>query len=407
MPWRFLRPSFVVFRQISQASSPKPAAYDCAPGKMLYTNQMQIYWFNWPSAIGGADTKFSHLLRLLHTEYEITVIPNEARYLETPWTAEVRALGVDIKLMTKLPDKLEGWAIALCNGPFLDNGMAAEMKNRGLKIAWSSEMMWHFKGEAAAVQSGLIDKVLYVSPAQRLELEPGYLKMLGGEISPQIAVEPSTEWSGVLQVGDNKLPWVMTGNYIDPDLFPFRERGHWQQENRPFTIGRLSRPDPSKFPDDFPKAYERLGLAEPVKFRVMAWSDDLTSRWSHHEFDSRWELLEPASIPTVDFLRSLDVLVYNTSLRFKESWGRAVVEAMLTGVVPILPRGNGHHLENLVKHQVSGFLCNTNADYGHYARLLQNDSALLKHLSHGTRNWAVEYLCNAEEHRMWWRAVFG
>lgn len=368
---------------------------------------MHIYWFNWPSAIGGADTKFSHLLRLLHTEYEITVIPNEARYLDTPWTAEVRALGVDIKLMSELPEQLEGWAIALCNGPFLDNGMAAEMKRRGLKIAWSSEMMWHFKGEAAAVQSGLIDKVLYVSPAQRRELEPGYVKMLGGEISPEPAIASSTDWSGVMQVGDNTLPWVMTGNYIDPALFPFRERGHWQSENRPFTIGRLSRPDPSKFPDDFPKFYERLGLTDPVKFRVMAWSEDLTSRWSHHEFDSRWELLEPASIPTVDFLHSLDLLVYNTSPRFKESWGRAVVEAMLTGAVPILPRGNGHHLENLVQHEVSGYLCNTNADYGHYARALQQDRALLKQMSHGTRNWAVEHLCNAKEHRMWWRAVFG
>ena len=35
-----------------------------------------LYFFNWPSNVGGADTKVTHLLVLLHQHYDITMIPN-------------------------------------------------------------------------------------------------------------------------------------------------------------------------------------------------------------------------------------------------------------------------------------------------------------------------------------------
>lgn len=362
---------------------------------------MNIYWFNWPSPIGGADTKFAHLLRLLRSDYKITVVPNDASYLQTEWTAELQSLGIAIKLMQELPETLDGWAISLCNKFFFVNGMAAEMKRRGLRVVWSGEMMWHFSQEEKAIQSGLIDKILYVSDAQRVALEPGYQSFVDADS----AGEGEEPWFGCLEGKRRSLPWVNTGNYIDPELFPFVQRGN-RPPSTPFAIGRLSRPDPTKFPDDFPKFYERLGLENPVKFRVMAWSDELTERWSEHHFDERWELLPPASIPTVEFLHSLDLLVYNTSQRFQESWGRAVVESMLTGAVPILPKGQGHHLEKLVEHGVSGFLCDNPIQYGSFARMLQESVDLLKKMSLAAHLHAKNNLCNSEEHRRWWQKVF-
>ena len=37
--------------------------------------RLPIYCFNWPSHVGGADTKFVHLLLLLHRDYDLTVVP--------------------------------------------------------------------------------------------------------------------------------------------------------------------------------------------------------------------------------------------------------------------------------------------------------------------------------------------
>jgi glycosyltransferase involved in cell wall biosynthesis len=364
--------------------------------------QNRLYWFNWPSHVGGADTKFVHLLTLLGSEFEITVVPNDPKSLESvEWRACLDRLGIRVSLLDDLPARLEGWAVALCNGPFLKAGMAKEMKRRGARIAWSNEMMWHFEGEIEAVRSGLIDRLMYVSPTQRAALEPGYLN---GNMTTGSNIETGLEFGLLTGHGAEALPWVMTGNWIDPAAFPFRLREGTPV--RPFTLGRLSRPDPDKFPDNFPRSYEALAEREPVRFRVMGWSDKLSERWCEHDFDARWELLPPAAEPVALFLDSLDVFVYDLSPRFRESWGRAVVEAMLCGVVPVVPRGGGHHLENLVTHGVSGFLCDSQREFGNYVRLLHDDPALLRRLSAGAREDACTRLCCAADHLRLWRQVF-
>jgi hypothetical protein len=366
-----------------------------------------LYFFNWPSLVGGADTKFAHLLPLLRREAEVTVVPNKPeRLVEPGWKEWVESLGVKVRLLEQLPERLEGWAVSLCNADFFEKGIWNEVQRRGLKIAWSSEMMWHFRAELGAVMFGWINAVLYVSPVQRAALEPGYLHALSGgtvPLTPARLTDPDAV-QGVLRAENGQtLRWAMPGNYIDPVQFPFRQRGN---SRRPFTIGRLSRPDPDKFPDNFPASYEGLGLRNPCRYRVMAWSERLHERWAEHEFDSRWELLPQAAEPTVDFLHSLDVLVYEVSPRFSESWGRAVVEAMLTGAVPLIPSADRHHLRNLVPHGVAGFHCDGQADYARYARWLQDEPDRLAEMSRAARHWSESRLCDAAEHLARWRAIF-
>lgn len=373
-----------------------------------------LYWFNWPAHVGGSDTKFVHTLRLLADEYDITVIPNDAGYFENlEWLDFLRSLGVRWSLLEDLPDRLEGWAISLCNGRFFTGGMLGACVRRGLKVAWSSEMMWHFYGELEATRFGLIDKVLYVSPAQRRALEPAYRWAVSAEEGPPPHFEPGGApmpegdgWHGRLKGADGReLPWVMPGNYIDPELFPFRQRG-FLPDGQPFTIGRVSRPDPHKFPDDFPQSYERLGLREPARFRVLGWSGQMAGLWPDHPFDTRWDLVPAGSVPVTQFLDSLDVMVYDLGPTFKESWGRAVVEGMLSGVVPLVPRGGGHHLDQLVPHGIGGYLCEGPEDYRRYANGLRENPALLAQLSLGAREWAVRHLCGREAHLKRWREVF-
>ena len=363
---------------------------------------MPIYWFNWPSNLGGADTKFVHTMWLLRGEYDITVVPNARWQLEqSHWREWLHGLGMKTALLEDLPSKLKGWGVSLCNGEFWAGGIAARARKRGLKIAWSSEMMWHHGGERMAAELGLIDKVLYVSEVQRAALEP--------------------EYCGV--------PGVITGNYIAPKFFPWRDRTKGRRFEE-FVIGRVSRPDPAKVPRDFPESYQRLRLKNP-RYRVMAWSEEMAKQyevpvgtrstasetspkemgteWNRSlpsRFRGTWDLLPKETETQLDFLHALDLLVYDLREDFTESWGRAVVEAMLTGAVPLVTAHPRHHLKHLVPQGVGGFLCSTKAEWREHAQRLQQDIALRKKMAKAAREFAVHELCHAAKHRAAWREVF-
>jgi hypothetical protein len=331
----------------------------------------QVYIFGWPSFLGGADTKLAHLLPLLHRDLAFTVVPNDPAHLaDEHWTRFLADLGIRCCLREQLPSKLDGWALSLSNHRFFSDRIAHRAKDRGLKIVWSSEMMWHHDGELEAVKSGLVDKVLYVSEFQKRHLAGEY--------------------------GD--LPSAITGNYIDPAFFPFAERRH-----AVFAIGRLSRAAPEKYPEDFPVFYECLGLPD-TRFRVMAWSDELARKYRWHTFDDRWDLLSAEQETQIAFLHSLDLFVYPLGHAFKESWGRSTVEAMLTGCVPLVPAG--HHLDQLLVHGECGFICGDFLEYQEHAHRLFHDRPFRAAMARQCREHAVTKLCVAAEHRRAWLEVF-
>lgn len=265
-----------------------------------------------------------------------------------------------------LPKKLEGTALGICDPEFFTSGRARELKQRGLKIVWSNEMMFPFKGEADAVLAGIIDRALLVSSFQERTLNGLY----------------------------EGIQTRITGNYIDPDEYRPRER-----QNTIFTLGRLSRPSPEKFSLDFPVFYEELGLNE-VRYRVMAWNQDLQKRYRWHRFGPQWDLVPAYKETALDFLWSLDLFVYTVSHTFKESWGRAVVEAMLTGCLPIVPAG--HEFERFVKHGITGFICHEFRDFQECVRELYSNYRLRKKLALDAAVYARETLCNPEKHRPIW-----
>ncbi len=330
-----------------------------------------LYIFGWPSFVGGADTKLVHLLPLLRDKFEITLIPNHAElFRETVWIRYLKGLKIKYCLFEDLPAKLSGIGFALCNGAFFPDRIAHRAREKGLKIIWSSEMMWHHDGELEAVKEGVIDKVLYVSDLQKKYLEKGY----------------------------GTIPSVMTGNYVNPRSFPFVERKH-----ETFAVGRLSRPDPAKFTEDFPVFYERLEIPD-VRFRVMAWSEEMANKYRWHQFGKQWELLREAQETQVDFLHSLDLFIYPLGHQFRESWGRSTVEAMLTGCIPLIPPG--HHLDHLVKDGVNGFICHDFKDYQKRAHELYHDYDMRREMSRRARAYTAKTVCDRAEHeRMWEEAL--
>ena len=367
-----------------------------------------LYLFNWPDAVGGAGTKVAHLLLLLHETFRVTVVPNEAaRLTDAKWSGFIKRLGVEVRTRRELPRRLEGWGVSLCNGHFLRSGLAGEVKRRGLKLAWGSEMMWHHSGERALVQGGLIDLVLYTGEEQRAALLPGYT---GGGVLP----EPRG---------------VVVGNYIHAPAFPYIERT--RQE---LAAGRISRADPAKFPAGFPLTYHGLGLRRG-RCRVLGWSPQVAAQWPWYDFANaritaepppearasewgfsqgaprlprpRWSLLAPGAVETVRFLHSLDLYVYDVGPGLRESWGRTVVEAMLTGLPVLLPADPRHHLHHLVPDKVAGFHCREPAQWREAAQRLSGDAALRRTMGRAGHRYAVHELCAAAAHQRVWREALG
>jgi glycosyltransferase involved in cell wall biosynthesis len=371
---------------------------------------MNLYFFGWPSFLGGADTKLVHVLRLLREHYKVTVVPNDTgRLQETYWMKWLAEMGIEVLTWEALPTRLRGWGVAFCNGWMMESGRIAQLQDRGLKFAWSNDMMWHIVGELGLIMAGTLDHLIYVSEVQRQALEPLYRHAWTGlQVPTSVPLAAPGTLHGCIPSPDSpktKLRWVITGNYIDPEAFPFVDRWRKRAAGSPLVVGRLSRPDPVKFPYDFPASYEGLRL-QHARFSVMGWSAQMAARWPNHTFDARWTILEAGAMPSVDFLQTLDLFVYDLSPDFRESWGRAVVEAMLTGAIPIVPQGGGHHLDQLVPHGKAGFLCASRADFGRYARLLEKDPALCARISRAARRHAAEVLNNAAEHRQWWDLLF-
>ena len=173
---------------------------------------------------------------------------------------------------------------------------------------------------------------------------------------------------------------------------------------RPFTIGRLSRPDPLKYPINFPTLYESL-ISNGERLKIQSWSSDLAAEYSWRYFrPDRWIFQEFGAEPANSFLQSIDVFVYPLGHRFIESWGRSTVEAMLTGCVPIVP--SGHHLENLLVHGESGFVCQNDDDFIKWTRELCGDVSLFMKMSRSAAQYSRDVICNSEANcRLWIQAL--
>ncbi|MDR3402006.1 MAG: glycosyltransferase [Chthoniobacter sp.] len=267
--------------------------------------------------------------------------------------------------------RLSGCGLALCNDRFFVDNIAHRAKEKGLRIIWSSEMMWHHEGECEALREGIIDYVLYVSSIQQRALSPKY----------------------------RGIPGSIVGNYIDPLLFPFAIRS----TSDPLVIGRLSRAVPEKYPEDFPVFYESLQIPN-ARFRVMAWNDALRRKYRWHSFGRQWDLLTECQETQNNFLRSLDLFIYPLGHTFTESWGRSTAEAMLTGCVPLVPQG--HNFTELIEHGVSGYICADFLQWQDYALALASDQHLRKSMSLGARTRAMQIAADRRLHLRQWVDVF-
>lgn len=173
---------------------------------------------------------------------------------------------------------------------------------------------------------------------------------------------------------------VVISPAVDADLFS----GITRSEDRTFRLGRWSRGDDAKYPDDFLDLVAAIDVpdAEVVCMGV-------PGKLRGQPLPPHVRLYENGEIPLELLLARLDVLFFNTDARsWHEGWCRTVTEAMAAGVVPVVENRGG--IPDQVLHGFNGFLCNDNADFVRYCRLLHDDPALRARMAANARAFVCQ-----------------
>lgn len=340
-----------------------------------------IYFFQWISDLGGADTRLKELIQLFAEtgRYNLFCIPNDVNRLQEQENVNfLNRYGVKTLAWEELPIKTEGYAIAFCNFRlFQDSWRLEKIKKIGLKFIWSNDMMWSSKEEGAAIEQKLVSSVIFTSDFHKKQL----LK-----VNPLFA----------------KLESFIVPNYFHLDNYikaPKKE----SLKNK-FVVGKLSRADEMKFGENFPLFYDKMPIENP-KFRIMGWQQKLSDKFKWFEFNKeRWELLTENQETILGFLSQLDLYVFNAHHDYIENQTRSMIEAQLLGIPAIVP--NYGNFPNMVWHGRNGFIYNNIEECYKYVNLLQKDKDLYNEISNNSFDLSKTVWTNSNAQLKYWESIF-
>jgi glycosyltransferase involved in cell wall biosynthesis len=341
-----------------------------------------IYFFQWISDLGGADTRLKELIQLFSEsgKYNLFCIPNDKfRLQEVHNTDFLKKYNVNILYWDELPDKAEGFAISFCNFRlFSESWRVNKIKSMGLKFIWSNDMMWAENSEIEAIERNKIDCVIFTSIFHKLVLS-------------------------------NKNPSLKNGvkNYIIPNYF--HEINYDRKLNKTpslkdkFVIGKLSRDDTMKYSENFPEIFNKINIKNK-HFRFMGWGANLSSKFSRFNFNKNWELLSNNQETILNFLSQLDLYVFNAHHEYIENQSRSMIEAQLLGIPVITP--NYGNFPNMIWHERTGFLWNNLEEFYFYIEKIYNNKYLYEILSNNAKSISRTIWCNKDAQINAWEIVF-
>ena len=340
-----------------------------------------IYFFQWISDLGGADTRLKELIQLFAEtgRYNLFCIPNDVNRLQEKENVDfLNRHGVKTLAWEELPIKTDGYAIAFCNFRlFQDPWRLEKIKNIGLKFIWSNDMMWSSEEERAAFERKLVSSVIFTSDFHKQQL----LK-----VNPLFA----------------KLKSFIIPNYFYLDNYiktPKKE----SLKNK-FVVGKLSRADEMKFGENFPLFYDKMPIENP-KFRIMGWQQKLSDKFKWFEFNKeRWELLTENQESIIEFLSQLDLYVFNAHHDYIENQTRSMIEAQLLGIPAIAP--NYGNFPNMIWHGRNGFIYNNIEECYKYVNLLQKDKDLYNEISNNSFDLSKTVWTNSNTQLKYWESIF-
>lgn len=340
---------------------------------------MNLYFFQWISELGGADTRAKDLIKLFseNKNYNVIVVPNDDFRLDEKENVDfILSCGAKCLSWKDLPQKSDGYALALCNFRLFEENekwRLKKIKKMGLRFVWLNDMMWRSKEEEEAIKNFEVDIHVYTSEIHKYKLSS--------------------------KSSSRKKEFIIP-NFFSLDRYSFIER---KRQTNSFSIGKHSRPDLAKFSDSFPLFYENLKLKNP-RYRVMGVDEDFKEKFSWFDFSDKWDLLKPNQEDTSFFLGSLDCYIYNSHFSFIENQSRAIVEAALSGLPIIAPRK--YNFPNQIWHERTGFLWDSYEECRYYSNLLENDLDLRMKMGKSAHVFAKDIWGDKDHQLNLWKEVF-
>jgi glycosyltransferase involved in cell wall biosynthesis len=339
-----------------------------------------IYFFQWPSNLGGADTRLKDLIELFAEtgKYNLYCIPNDSfRLKEEDDVMFLKKNKVKILTWDTLPTKSSGYAIAFCNFRLFQEPWRLEkIKNIGLKFIWSNDMMWSSREEGEAMKNGLVASAIFTSDFHQNRL---------------IKVNPVFK----------EVKKFIIPNYFSSIKYKKTNKKFYYNDK--FVIGKLCRAEWTKYSENFPLFYNKINIRN-VHFRFMGWNKKLEEKYNWFKFPDNFELLKEKEESSIDFLSQLDLYVFTCHHNYTENQSRSIIEAQLLGVPCIVP--NQGNFPNMVWHERTGFIYNTIEECYEYILKLYNDTNLLDALKFNSKIIAETVWSNKNLQLSLWENIF-
>lgn len=340
-----------------------------------------IYFFHWPSNLGGADTRLKDLIQCFNVnkKYKLFCIPNDNFRLKEKENVDfLTKNNVNILTWDSLPQEASGYAIAFCNFRlFSENWRIQKIKEMGLKFIWSNDMMWTTKEEINHLTNNFVSAHIYTSEFHKNILE---------KKSPEL----------------KNLKSFILPNYFHFDNYKKLPKKEYLKNK--FVVGKLSRADEMKFGESFPLFFKKMPIINP-QFRIMGWNEKLQKKFNWFNFDKdNWELLPENKETIVEFLSQLDLYVFNANHQYIENQTRSMIESQLLGIPAIAP--NYGNFPNIIWNGKNGYTYNNIEECYEYIKLLTNNKNLYQELSLNSSILSKLIWTNFEKQLNLWEDIF-
>ena len=156
-----------------------------------------------------------------------------------------------------------------------------------------------------------------------------------------------TVWTPIGPIVRDNLLAVGRGiDILDWDWHNILDPEEWATDRTEFSsdrpvIGRHSRPHYRKWPETLEQILAAYPDDPGIEVKILGGAE--VPQRVLGRLPDNWSVLEFNEVPAVNFLQSLDFFVYFHHPGLNEAFGRAMLEALATGAVVILP----HHFERL------------------------------------------------------------
>jgi glycosyltransferase involved in cell wall biosynthesis len=316
----------------------------------------------YPGGMGGANTEAWHTVKMLRANgVEVHAMPTWGK--SDIWKARLDSIGVPTHHVREA--ELERFeliwgsiVLGICNQNVYKNW--GRLKKMRCKTVWMNCMTFMYGPERSAfVSKGMPDAMIFQSEFQRSEIERSLRRT---------KYRPET---GHLVRGAFAI-----------DEFPFAYQPRKPGDD--FVVGRMARPAADKWSSKMWDVYGAItyptrralvmGVNEETRNRIGP-----TPQWA--------KTLAPQELPVTEYLRRIHCLVtLNGTAR--ENWPRVGLEAMACGVPIVAPNRWGW--KEMVRHEQTGFLADTDEELATYATMLAKDEELRNRTAGAARAWVEE-----------------